>query len=239
MRKVFNENAAKIDAFLEKSDFQLHPAIVEQMENTMKLFHKNGMAFRDGHQRNFMVVGEPGVTPGSAPQEKPQVFVIDYGAATLLAGRPIAEVFKEVEGDEGKDAVVKNYPDDFAVANQLRKFTKPRAERMNAEDDKFLADLVARRKAMERNPRLKSRIEAMLQKAESGALNLQAEYAAIVSTGIPSESNVDTFLSAALTLIEARPESRDEVRRFAEDMVRQKNVPWLRNKFSRFLKATG
>lgn len=236
MRKVFAENAEKIDVFLERRGFRIDPTVVSQIENTMNLFHKNGLAFRDGHQRNFMISGDYEAKPGATRERPPQVFVIDYGAATEVKDRPIQEAFKEVEGDEGKGATVRTYPDDFMVARQLKRFT---AEGLGQEERKMLDDLVRARKMAERNPRLGPALAEGIESAKAGKPDVAAAYRKIVGTStMPSEGALDGFLTVAHAMLEHAPEDRkEEVRNAVVELTR--SLPLAhRNKVTKFVRVT-
>jgi len=236
MRKVFAENAEKIDAFLERRGFRIDPAVVSQIENTMNLFHKNGLAFRDGHQRNFMITGDyESGAPGAKKERPPQVFVIDYGAATEVGNRPLHEAFREVEGDEGKGATVKTYPDDFMVARQLKRFSQG----LGTEERKLLDDLARARKAAERNPRLGPAMTAAIESARSGKADMAGAYAKVVGNStMPSEGAVDAFISLAHAVMEEEPAAKDDVLAFMQELAKRPAFPLpARNKIARFLRA--
>ncbi len=237
-RKVFAENAEKLDAYLERRGFRVDSSVVAQMENTMELFHRNGLAFRDGHQRNFMISGDYAAAPAGAKKERPpQVYVIDFGAATELEGRRLEDVFREVDGDEGKDAVVRNYPDDFMVARQLKRFT---GDAVGADERKYLEDLARNRKGAERNPRLAPVLNAAIEAAKSGSQDIAGTYRKIVgATTMPSEGAIENFLNIAYAVMESEPSAKEEVVRFVTDLAtRQTTIQSLKNKLLRFLRAT-
>lgn len=234
MNKVFNENAEKIHAYLEKKGFHVNPAIIEQIENTVDAFHKNGLAFRDGHHRNFMVVGDVSVpADGSRPEKPPQVFVIDYGSATEIAGRKLEDVFAESDGD-----AVRRYPDDLAVARSLKRFTTPPAERTGGEEKKLLEELKKKRAQIERNPKLGARMSEALRKAEGGTFDAVAEFRSLVGYGVPSEGNVDAFLTLVAAVAEASPDSVAKLKEGITTLMKDqsRNIPTY-TKLSRLLKA--
>jgi hypothetical protein len=236
MNKVFNENAEKIHAYLEKKGFHMNPAIIEQIENTVGAFHKNGLAFRDGHHRNFMVVGDVTVpADGSKPERPPQVFVIDYGSAAEIAGRKIEDVFAEQDGD-----MVRRYPDDLAVARALKRFTTPPSERTGGEEKKLLEDLKKKRSQIERNPKLGARMVDALRRAEGGTFDAVAEFRSTVGYGVPSEGNVDAFLTIVAAVAESNPESVTQLKEALTTLMKEqsRNIPTY-TKLSRLMKALG
>lgn len=239
-RKIKNENAKKIDAFLDQRGFHIDPAVVTQIENTMELFHKNGLAFRDGHQRNFMISGDyRAPAPGVGQEKRAQVFVIDFGAATELGGRKLDDVFHEVDGEEGKGAVVRNYPDDLMVADQLRRFTVAPKDRPNADEREYLEGLERGKKSLERNPRLAPAAAAAVEAAHSGRTDMSAVYARVVGgTSMPSEGAIDNFLTVAYAVAEEVPASKEDVRRFVADLAKRPNLILpIQRKLSRFLRV--
>lgn len=80
--RVQSENSNKLFAYLEKTGFRIHPSIIEQISNTMKLFHKNGFYVRDAHHRNVMVVGE--IDASTTGSMAPKVFLIDFATAVVI-----------------------------------------------------------------------------------------------------------------------------------------------------------
>lgn len=233
MRKIFDANAEKIYTFLERSGFHVDPGVVDQIENTMKLFHENGIAFRDGHQRNFMVTGDIAASPGKPAK----VSIIDYGSAISFKGPYTQDLFREVEGQEGEGAVVKSYPEDFAVAKLLRRFTTAPGDRANVEALKYREGLGKSRKALENNARYGSRFRMMLAGAKEGRLNIATDYQTFVGSGIPSEGAVDMFLAAAAAVMSENPEREQEVKNALEELEKKAAVPWLKNKFNRLRRS--
>lgn len=132
--KVMDENAQILYSLLEKRGLVLHPSILTQIEKTMQLFHQNGLCFRDGHHRNFLVVGDHKATA----ETKPQVYVVDFGLATSFEGEFNDELYQE----NGQV-----YSDDLALVRELKPLTISYQEQNQQETQRFSADI---RKNLER-----------------------------------------------------------------------------------------
>jgi hypothetical protein len=118
--RVMNQNFDRLRSELMRRGFRLHPSIVRQIRNTMDLFHENGLVFRDGHHRNFMVSGDV----SAAAEQPPQVHAIDYGGSKTFEGdyedqkEKLYSKVGALAGQEGR------FPDDDYVANSLEPLTR-------------------------------------------------------------------------------------------------------------------
>ncbi|HPV70383.1 MAG TPA: hypothetical protein PKY08_00540 [Candidatus Magasanikbacteria bacterium] len=108
--RVMDENAQILYDVLKKRGLVLHPTILSQIEKSMQLFHQNGLCFRDGHHRNFLVVGDH----QASAETEPQVYVIDFGSATSFEGEFSDDLYHE----NGID-----YADDLALVRDLKPLT--------------------------------------------------------------------------------------------------------------------
>ena len=79
---VRNENVEKIVRFLKQSGFTLDKDILNKVENTIKLLHKNGLYHRDLHERNIMMVGD-------------EVKIIDFGSAKEVPAGTEEDMYEE------------------------------------------------------------------------------------------------------------------------------------------------
>ena len=87
-RSLQNKQAQKVYDFLGDSGLRIHPPLLQAMRNTIGVFHKEGLIWRDGHQRNFMIAGEydaDKIAKGAAPGEP---YVIDFGGSEVLSHAP-------------------------------------------------------------------------------------------------------------------------------------------------------
>ena len=109
-RMVQSGNAEKLFKTLKKKGYVMNPEIIKRIEKTINLFHENGLAFRDGHHRNFMFNGEG---------EDLEVYVIDFGSSTTFEGELDRDVY--IEGQ-------KEYPHDKAIIKSLESLTKTQDE---------------------------------------------------------------------------------------------------------------
>lgn len=142
-RKLDMDNAKKLYDFLEKNDFRIHPAIHEQIRNTIALFHRNGLAFRDGHHRNFMVEGDYAVpSVGFGNSEYPQAFLIDFENSTTFTGELTDTVYERGLWEGGG-----SYNKDENILHALKPLTRELPERnpITGPQLKMLRDIESRR----------------------------------------------------------------------------------------------
>lgn len=138
-QRVFDENEERLIAFLEERGFQIHPAILEQMRNTLDAFHRNGLVFRDGHHRNFMIDGDIALPPDGKTAEVPRTTIIDFGGSAAFTGDYAAQ-----ESDLYADPLTgKRYKNDYAVIRELEHLAVPPAERRAKKESAFMDKLRA------------------------------------------------------------------------------------------------
>lgn len=136
-QRVFDENEERLIAFLEERGFQIHPAILEQIRNTIDAFHRNGLVFRDGHHRNFMIDGDIALRPEGKVAAVPRATVIDFGGSAAFTGDYAAQ-----ESDLYSDPVTgKRYKNDYAVIRELVHLAVPPAERRAKKESEFMDNL--------------------------------------------------------------------------------------------------
>jgi len=131
-RMVQAGNAKKIFDTLKRQGYVLDRSILDRIEKTIDMFHDNGLAFRDGHHRNFMFSGEG---------DDLEVFVIDFGSSTTFEGNLTRDVY--IEGD-------KEYPHDKSIIESLRSLTKTREELAAEELHDVETDLKGLRRLLSR-----------------------------------------------------------------------------------------
>jgi hypothetical protein len=72
---VYSKNTEKLIKFLQNSGFVLPPTVLSQIDNTVKLFHENGLFHNDLHERNVLIE--------NSGLENPRLFIADFGSATI------------------------------------------------------------------------------------------------------------------------------------------------------------
>lgn len=129
---AFNANYDRLFRYLQNnSDFRVHPIVIEQIENLVREFHRNGLVWRDGHLRNFMVVGDISAPEDTPADQLPKVYLIDYGNSKVTPNKIddddyIADVGSAIVGWDPEAEQKKRYPKDESVADHLKKFARPR-----------------------------------------------------------------------------------------------------------------
>ncbi len=103
-------------SFLKRRGIKYSPTVSEQVENTLKLLHANGLTWRDGHERNIMIAGDP-------KGAKARVYIVDFGRAKKFEGdydeakEALLEAGSEVGGQE------RRVISDETIIARLRKVT--------------------------------------------------------------------------------------------------------------------
>lgn len=100
-RKVLSENADRLYATLRKTGFQIPQTIVDQIANTLKLLHANGLHHNDPHERNFMIHGDRAVIVdfGSAGEQESSRVDDSYIVNRLSELLPVGEEGERVLAD--------------------------------------------------------------------------------------------------------------------------------------------
>lgn len=228
--QVFVENSEKLYRFLERSGFMLHPTVKEQVDRSLILFHQNGLCFRDGHERNVMVVGDY----SREATEPPEVFIIDFGGATNFTGS-YQEAREALYVEEVGDGI-KRYRSDEYLVNQLSRLSRSSNERLMEEVVAFGAEVHAGLKKLSRDKRwvklyeiAKSHIESNPQKTLETAL--------ASSTNLPND--IERFIALVEKLLVDDLLTEEIVIAFIESRLTNDLSPFARNqllKYNRYLK---
>jgi len=112
--RVFMQNADLMYKFLEEQGFVINPSIAEKIRLTLKRLHERGIYLRDGHPRNFMVVGDYSSITGKAPE----IYFVDFGKAKRFEG-DYYSMRDELYTEDG----VRHVPDE-SVLEPLKRFIK-------------------------------------------------------------------------------------------------------------------
>jgi len=123
-RKIESRNYNKLYGYLEKHGHLLNPRIRKQIALTLRLFHENGLAFRDGHERNFMIEGSDEAIFDQTGKSNVQTYIIDYGSSMEFSGHYGDHLFKtEILGEKT------SYLVDEAILHSIGKITPPPSSR--------------------------------------------------------------------------------------------------------------
>lgn len=186
--KIKNENAEKLFTALEENGFVLPPAILEQVENTIRSFHKNSFYHNDLHERQIILK--------DGNLENPQTFIIDYGTASESGANP----------EPGKKIM-----DDEAIIRRLKRLTKTNEQRAKEQKDGKSFEWNERISVIPKQPRLVKRYEILyeaLKRNDQEALDAQLAYSS--STDI----DLKNFLAMLIMLSRENPNQRNEVMNF-------------------------
>lgn len=225
--KANDFNEEKIYRVLHDRGFQLHPLVVTQIEKAMRILHENGIVFRDGHQRNFMVNGD---WSGGA-DSPPRVTIIDFGGSATFEGDYASqeeELYRSNLGDKG-------YINDFNVVRKLKKLTtdpETRGVRTPASD--FAERLESKRAQMAaaKPSRFLNELKAIVADA-GGKPAPDAVYERMPGK---DDLKVENALAGLKTLIEQGSISEDAVRAYLEAKKLELPAP-LADKVGWFLES--
>ncbi|HVO28681.1 MAG TPA: hypothetical protein VMT81_01725 [Candidatus Paceibacterota bacterium] len=115
--KISANNTNKLYDYLRKQKFPLPPQVAAQVENTLKILHRNHITHGDAFERNIMVTGGMQALRSRRNLEGERSYLIDFG--------------------EAKDHFVEGV-DEFAVVRRLKKLTRSgEEEQRDINQDKF------------------------------------------------------------------------------------------------------
>lgn len=176
-RSLQNRQAQKVYDFLGDSGLRIHPPLLQAMRNTIGVFHKDGLVWRDGHQRNFMIAGEydaDKIANGAKPGEP---YVIDFGGSEILGHSPDADQARE----------------DFVAIDKLMDvFVKGKTTRSKAEAGEQGKVEAWQRKSerMAKHPVLGPKLAKLENEWKTGSIDLRKVF---LSFGRPGDASEDVL----------------------------------------------
>ncbi len=240
------ENKDKLLRFLEKkTDLQVDPAVPEQLANTIRLFHENGLTVRDFHPRNAMVVGRFAAQKGGPETAAaPQTFIIDFANAveieTGLDDRAVVDRYIKT-GDTIEGV---NFVDPRTVINDLKKLAVAPAERQRAEDADLQEKLEQRRAKLDKSlasrpSRQVDAYEIKLKATLSSGRATADQMFVLLSTnplGSDQRERLDNLLVNLMRITDAAPELKPAA---AEALARllDKTVPAEKVRLTAYLES--
>ena len=177
--KVKSENAEKLFAALEASGFVLPPAVLEQVQNTIREWHRNNFYHNDLHERQIILK--------DGDLENPRAFIIDYGAASKR--RPNAEPGKKVMDDE-------------AIVRRLSRLTKTAGQKEKERSDEKTSHW-NERITMISTPRHETEYNALFKAVDSGdheALNT------LLAASSSTDTDLNNFLAMLIRIARETPD---------------------------------
>ena len=174
IRKVNNENARQVYKFLEKTGYELDPAILEQIRNTLALLRTNGIEHPDPHERNFMI---------SKKSENPQAFIVDFG----------------VKADSMDEAALQ-----FDPVKLLKSLTIPAESRKDLEKTKTreaLAEQLKTITSLSSSTEISKRIEELHTIKESSGRTLSEVTRNSTADLIRNQESLQKFMAILLSLV--------------------------------------
>lgn len=212
-RKVLNENAERIFMHLVRTGrYKLPPNVIPAIEETMRIFHQNGLVFRDGHFRNFMLE--------TLPDGSTRVHVIDYGHSMMFEGPYNASLYeergKEYPKDEEITGIMKKYLVEAAAGRSVKT-----AEEM-IDSTRKIIDEFKRKSPLRMLPQLK-KFELFIEELKSKKTPIERAtsmgYRKIFEPASPPD-NIQLKFQAFLTTLDAfyqkQAFSAAEIKRFLE-----------------------
>ncbi|GEM_PF-956925 len=179
-----------IHAELVKRGFRLHPTILKQVRSAMNLLHDNGISHRDGHHRNFMIVGDP----SADALKPPQVYIIDFGSAVSYEG----------SYDENKDKIYRegwgsgdpNRLTDEDILASLERLSGGGENQLSKAVELFKKRLEKSRKELLSEREGRKFVDKLKDMAEKGETDFTSQYA----SGPNRPARPLSFMSALLEL---------------------------------------
>ncbi len=210
-RRVFAENAQKIYDFLKKRGVVLHPNIAEQMQNTIKALHQNGVFVLDAHERNFLITGDHLRGGKTAPQ----VFMIDYGEAKMFESNNIPVSKEAIYVDSlGRQCT----PEDATVSSVRKLVTttsEDEAKKYGASTSEFLET---------RRDRLNSKlIKDYLKKYRKKIISGKFEYYDF--SMCPDQlGRADNFMVILLSMMEKGSITEEQVKNLLDKVIKGQTI---------------
>ena len=193
--RIFEEEIVKADnakvlfRWLETHNFVLPPELLEQIKNTVELFHKNGLYDNDLHERNVIVQ--------NGDLEHPQAYIIDFGSATRG---------KKASNDETSKPIA-----DEAIVARLAPLTKSPEEKTRERIDETEKGWEALVASTKEHPKAKKQYEIIKTGIESNDENMLEHQFAVSSS---NDDEFRLFLGNLLRIYREEESSRERIEAF-------------------------
>jgi hypothetical protein len=183
------ENAKALFHWLGTHGFVLPQELLDQIKNTVELFHKNGLFDNDLHERNVIVQ--------NGDLEHPQAYIIDYGSATRGKKAPSDEMAKPIA--------------DEAIVNRLAPLTKSPEKKIKerlSETEKEWDSIAA---SAGENPKAKKQYDVIRAGIKVNNDNVLEQQFASASS---HDSELQMFFGNLLRMYREEETSRDHIEAF-------------------------
>ena len=203
--RIFEEEAVKAEnakilfRWLGTHGFVLPQKFLDQIKNTVELFHKNELFNNDLHERNVIVQ--------NGDLEHPQAYIIDYGSATR-GKRPPGDGTSKPIADE-------------AIVARLAPLTKSPEAKLKekiSETEKEWNSIVA---STEENPKTKKQYDSIKLGLEMNNKNILEQQFAISSS---HDSEFRMFLGNLLRVYREEETSRSHIETFLAAKMHERNM---------------
>lgn len=221
---LYRENAERFYQALTKFDITLHPSILKRIKKTTALFHNNGICHRDGHERNFMITGNPLHPAIGGTSEGPRLFIIDYGNSKIFEGDYASQ------RDSLYEEMGHQFRSDEDIVEILTSLSVPRAEREERTERIFDQELARQYQQLNIDPKWVQ----LYEETSKGMIDTPIEAlerAFMVSTTIPQD--IDRFLVLLIRLMKEGRLKEEAARTFIEGRL-STLLPFARNKLVSF-----
>jgi tRNA A-37 threonylcarbamoyl transferase component Bud32 len=195
-----NPNFERLLRALEKTDFVLPEALLDQLKNTIDVMHSNKFYHNDLHLRNVILK--------DGDLENPQLYMIDFADATR-------------EKTDIQEAQGEYFLSDENIVNNLRPLTKSAEEKQKEYEKNILAEWNARVLLVEKQPKTLEQYQSMKLALEHGNTNmLEGQFA--ISSG--KESDFENYLGNLLKMSRENEVYHQQIKEFLSKLIEsQKN----------------
>ncbi|MGD1003463.1 MAG: hypothetical protein ABR884_02710 [Minisyncoccia bacterium] len=192
-------NAKALFHWLSTHGFVLPQKLLDQIKNTVELFHKNELFNNDLHERNVIVQ--------NGDLEHPQAYIIDYGSATRG---------KRAPGDETSKPIA-----DEAIVNRLAPLTKSPETKFKERFSDTEREWESIAESAKENPKAKKQYEAMRAAIEVNNDNVLEQQFASASF---NDSEFQIFLGNLLKMYREKKMSRSHIEAFLTAKANEKKM---------------
>jgi len=173
--------------------------LLDQIKNTVELFHKNELYNNDLHERNVIVQ--------NGDLEHPQAYIIDYGSATRGKKAPDDETSKPIA--------------DEAIVNRLAPLTKSPETKFKEKLNETEREWKSIVESAKENPKAKKQYDIIKTGVETDDENVLEQQFASASS---RDSEFQTFLGNLLRMYREEEANRGHIEAFLAAKASEKKT---------------
>jgi len=208
--QVMAENAGRLVKFAGERGMRIHPSVIDKIQRTTRLLHKEGIWHNDLYERNVMAVD-------MADQDTP-VFVIDFGSAG--------------ERDESKSSVEMKINDD-SLPTRLRAIIKA-AEAKTQEHRQLKTDILNMKERLQERGLWDSKYAKVKGLFMAGGHEFLDNQFKVATVSVDELDRLVLFLDELLHDPAVEEEQKKEVAEFVRQHREADSRGYVRKRFSFF-----